>query len=305
MWLLVSRLLFLTGGALLANFVVIYLSRTFGMSKEAANGMNVTILLVVVAANVDRDLPGVPAVGPARAQAADLGGVRHRRRRDRAGGPRAVRAGRAGRGGAVRGVERDVPRGRLGADDRHHPAGVGGPVHGPVERGDGCGDAAGDRAGRDRARCRHPGGRARGRAAGRVLAGRDPLRARRDHAAPGGGAASPGASRSAGARSGSGGLTGRLAAGDRLSGGAGPRRPRRTGRAAGGPRGRRCAGRRRGAASRPGSPCRRGPCGTHRPSTGARASWNAAASRHDRGRRNANGSRCRHHHGTADQTNTR
>ena len=51
-WLLVSRLLFLTGGALLANFVVIYLSRTFGMSKEAANGMNVTILLVVVAANV-------------------------------------------------------------------------------------------------------------------------------------------------------------------------------------------------------------------------------------------------------------
>ena len=36
MWLLVSRLLFLTaGGALLANFVVIYLSRIFGMSKEA------------------------------------------------------------------------------------------------------------------------------------------------------------------------------------------------------------------------------------------------------------------------------
>ena len=51
-WLLVSRLLFLTGGALLANFVVIYLSRSFGMSKEEANGMNVTILLVVVAANV-------------------------------------------------------------------------------------------------------------------------------------------------------------------------------------------------------------------------------------------------------------
>ena len=32
-WLLVSRLLFLTGGGLLANFVVIYLGRAFGMGK--------------------------------------------------------------------------------------------------------------------------------------------------------------------------------------------------------------------------------------------------------------------------------
>ena len=82
-WLLVSRLLFLTGGALLANFVVIYLGRTFGMSKEAANGMNVTILVVVVARQRHRDLPGISSVGPAWAQAADLGGVRDRRRRDR------------------------------------------------------------------------------------------------------------------------------------------------------------------------------------------------------------------------------
>ena len=54
MWLLVSRLLFLTGGALLANFVVIYMSRTFGMSKGEANDTNVAILVVVVIANVWR-----------------------------------------------------------------------------------------------------------------------------------------------------------------------------------------------------------------------------------------------------------
>ena len=41
MWLLVSRLLFLMGGALLVNFVVIYLGRAFGMYKEEANGMYV------------------------------------------------------------------------------------------------------------------------------------------------------------------------------------------------------------------------------------------------------------------------
>ena len=34
-WLLISRLLFLTAGSLLVNFVVIYLSRAFGMTKEA------------------------------------------------------------------------------------------------------------------------------------------------------------------------------------------------------------------------------------------------------------------------------
>ena len=56
-WLLVSRLLFLTGGALLANFVVIYMSRTFGMSKAEANNTNVAILIVVVLANVVAIIP--------------------------------------------------------------------------------------------------------------------------------------------------------------------------------------------------------------------------------------------------------
>jgi MFS family permease len=56
-WLLVSRLLFLTAGSLLVNFVVIYLSRAFGMSKEEANSMYVAVLVAVVLASVVAILP--------------------------------------------------------------------------------------------------------------------------------------------------------------------------------------------------------------------------------------------------------
>ena len=56
-WLLVSRLLFLTAGSLLVNFVLIYLARAYGMSKDEANGMNVIVLLVVIVANVMAILP--------------------------------------------------------------------------------------------------------------------------------------------------------------------------------------------------------------------------------------------------------
>jgi Na+/melibiose symporter-like transporter len=51
-WLLISRLLFLTAGSLLVNFVVIYLSRAFAMEQVQANEMYVAILVVVVLANV-------------------------------------------------------------------------------------------------------------------------------------------------------------------------------------------------------------------------------------------------------------
>ena len=56
-WLLVSRLLFLTAGGLLVNFVVIYLGRAFGMGKEEANQMYVSLLIVVIAANVVAIIP--------------------------------------------------------------------------------------------------------------------------------------------------------------------------------------------------------------------------------------------------------
>jgi MFS family permease len=56
-WLLFSRLLFLTAGSLLVNFVVIYLSRAYGMTKEEANQMYVAILIVVILANVVAIMP--------------------------------------------------------------------------------------------------------------------------------------------------------------------------------------------------------------------------------------------------------
>ncbi len=82
-WLLVSRLLFLVGGSLLVNFVVIYLARAHGMSKEEANAMYIAVLIVVVASNVDRDPAGLAAVGSHRAQAAHLRRLCRRRRRVR------------------------------------------------------------------------------------------------------------------------------------------------------------------------------------------------------------------------------
>jgi MFS family permease len=56
-WLLVSRLLFLTAGSLLVNFVVIYLSRAFAMDKVEANAMYIAILAAVVVASAIAILP--------------------------------------------------------------------------------------------------------------------------------------------------------------------------------------------------------------------------------------------------------
>ncbi len=51
-WLLISRLMFMTAGALLVNFVLIFLSRAFTMNKEEANSTYIMILAVVVTANL-------------------------------------------------------------------------------------------------------------------------------------------------------------------------------------------------------------------------------------------------------------
>jgi MFS family permease len=50
-WLLVSRLLFMTSGALLVNWVVVYLSRAFSMDANEANGTYIVVLAVVLVAN--------------------------------------------------------------------------------------------------------------------------------------------------------------------------------------------------------------------------------------------------------------
>ena len=56
-WLLISRLLFLMGGALLANFVVVYLSRAMALEQVEANNMYLVTLAVVLTANVLAILP--------------------------------------------------------------------------------------------------------------------------------------------------------------------------------------------------------------------------------------------------------
>ena len=57
MWLVVSRLFFLMGGAMLVNFVITYLKQTHGMLQEAANGTNTILLVVVVVANLIAIVP--------------------------------------------------------------------------------------------------------------------------------------------------------------------------------------------------------------------------------------------------------
>lgn len=56
-WLLVSRLLFLTGGGMLANFVTIYLRRVWSMGQVEANNWYLVVLAFVVTASVIAVVP--------------------------------------------------------------------------------------------------------------------------------------------------------------------------------------------------------------------------------------------------------
>jgi len=56
-WLVVSRLFFLMGGAMLVNFVITYLKQTHGLSKVDANGTNTLLLVVIVVANLLAIIP--------------------------------------------------------------------------------------------------------------------------------------------------------------------------------------------------------------------------------------------------------
>ena len=121
------------------NFVVIYLGRAFGMSKDEANAMYVAILVAVVVASAVAILPAS-------------------RLSDRIGRKPLIFAACAGGAvgaaiialtpsipiaivgrGAVRRRERHLPGRGLGADDRHHPEGVRRPLHGHEQRGHGLG----------------------------------------------------------------------------------------------------------------------------------------------------------------------
>jgi MFS family permease len=56
-WLVVSRLFFLMGGAMLVNLVITYLKQTHGLTQEAANGTNTVLLVTVVVANLIAIVP--------------------------------------------------------------------------------------------------------------------------------------------------------------------------------------------------------------------------------------------------------
>ncbi len=56
-WLVVSRLFFLMGGAMLVNLVITYLKQTHGLTQDAANGTNTILLVVVVVANLIAIVP--------------------------------------------------------------------------------------------------------------------------------------------------------------------------------------------------------------------------------------------------------
>ena len=51
-WLLVSRLFFLMGGAMLVNYILTYLKQTHGLDETAANTTNLVMLVTIIVANV-------------------------------------------------------------------------------------------------------------------------------------------------------------------------------------------------------------------------------------------------------------
>lgn len=51
-WLLTSRLFFLMGGAMLVNYILVYLKQTHGLGEGAANTTNLVMLVTIIVANV-------------------------------------------------------------------------------------------------------------------------------------------------------------------------------------------------------------------------------------------------------------
>ena len=56
-WLVASRLLVLTGGAMLVNFVIFYLAQTHGLDQSQTGGVQLTLLAVVAIANIIAVVP--------------------------------------------------------------------------------------------------------------------------------------------------------------------------------------------------------------------------------------------------------
>jgi MFS family permease len=56
-WLVLSRLFFLMGGAMLVNYVIVYFGQTHGLDQDGANGQNLILLILVVVGNLITVVP--------------------------------------------------------------------------------------------------------------------------------------------------------------------------------------------------------------------------------------------------------
>jgi MFS family permease len=56
-WLVASRLFFLTGGSILFNFILTYMAFTLALGQEAANTMNLYLLAIILVANIIAIVP--------------------------------------------------------------------------------------------------------------------------------------------------------------------------------------------------------------------------------------------------------
>ena len=129
-WLLVSRLFVLTALVSLQAFAVFFLENAHGMAPDEAQTAQFPLILTVAVAALLSAGPGRLDLVADRAQA---GAVRRHRAGHCRGGGHRHRAGVLDGGGgsrADRHLQRRLPGRRLGADDRHHPQGRIGPLHG-------------------------------------------------------------------------------------------------------------------------------------------------------------------------------
>ena len=190
-WLVVSRLFFLTGGSILFNTILVYMKFSLGLGQEAANSLNLVLLVVIVVANLLAIVPAARLSDRFGRKPIIYASLRDRRRRRGARGAGHIHPHRGGRSRPLRRLGRDVPLGRLGADDRHHSQGLGRPVHGLVQRRHRRGVTARRRDRRHRPRPgQHQPGNADRRPEGGDDRGGDPL-PDGDRPVPAGGRATP------------------------------------------------------------------------------------------------------------------
>ena len=89
LWLVASRLAILMAGSVLTSLAVFYLARSMGLDEHDDRHWSIPLVALVAVGTVVVGRARGPALRPGRAQAGDLGELRHRRDRpgDRRGRP--------------------------------------------------------------------------------------------------------------------------------------------------------------------------------------------------------------------------